>query len=176
MEYLEALPHPSGLKILKDKLYEKLEHGIFELIDSLDDVYYTDNVHRIYFDSYGVLTITFVIPKDKHFEVWSKKVRILANDGTIITEVNTPEIQFVTGVGGEQIIKLAVSGQAGEVVFKKDEYLTFSEVEELFLENSLANINLILILAQSICPVSSLGSVSNNGTKEEFKKELKEIN
>jgi len=133
MEYLEALPHADGLQILKDKLYEKLEHGRFELVDSFDDVYHTDEVHRIYFDSDGVLTVTFLIPKDEHFEKWSKKVRILANDGTIIAEVNTPEIQFVTGVGGEQVIKLAVAGEAGEIIFKKDDYLTETEAQEILL-------------------------------------------
>ncbi len=133
MDFLNAIPHKEGLKILQDELYESLEHGKFVLIDNKGHSYFTGEVHRIFFDSSGVLTFTFVVPKEEHFTKWNKKIRILSNDNKIITEVVTPEIQFVTGVGGEQVLKLTVSGKAGEVVFKKDEYLTEYEAEELLL-------------------------------------------
>jgi hypothetical protein len=133
MDFLNAIPHKDGLDILKQKLYDKLEHGKFVLIDNLNKAYYTGDVHRIFFDSDGVLTFTFVIPKDKHLTKWNKKIRILTADNKIITEVVTPEIQFVEGVGGEQVLKLAVSGNAGDIIFKKDDYLTEYEAIDLLL-------------------------------------------
>jgi len=146
MDILNAIPHKDGLNILKQKLYEKLEHGKFVLIDNLNKAYYTGDVHRIFFDNAGVLTFTFVVPKEEHFTKWNKKIRILSNDNKIITEVVTPEIQFVTGVGGEQVLKLTVSGEAGEVVFKKDEYLTESEAKDLFYKPLVENTAYLLAL------------------------------
>ena len=133
MEFLKAIPHKEGLKILQDELYDDLTHGKFVLIDNKNHAYHTGDVHRIFFDASGVLTFTFVIPKSEHFTSWNKKIRILSKDGKIITEVETPQIQFVEGVGGEQVLKLAVSGQAGNIIFKKDDYLTEYEAMDLFL-------------------------------------------
>jgi len=133
MEFLKAIPHKEGLKILQNELYDSLTHGKFVLIDNHNHSYHTGEVHRIFFDASGVLTFTFVIPKSEHFTSWNKKIRILSNDGKIITEVETPQIQFVEGVGGEQVLKLAVSGEAGNIIFKKDDYLTEYEAMDLLL-------------------------------------------
>jgi len=133
MEYLNAIPHKDGLEILKEKLYEKLKDGKFILIDTDNKPYFAGNIHKIFFDNEGVLTFTFVIPKDEHLTNWNKRIKILSNDNKIITIVTTPEFQFIKGVGGEQVVKLAVSGKAGNVIFKKDEYLTEYEAVELLL-------------------------------------------
>lgn len=131
MAVLTAAPHKDGVDLLKQGLFEEIKK--FALVDDNEEVYYTDAVHAVYFDTDGVLTISALIPKDKHFDKWNKWVRVLSIDDKIIAEIETPAIQFVKGVGGEQTIKLTVGGQAGEVVFKKDEYLTIGEMNGLYI-------------------------------------------
>ena len=131
MDGLIAIPHEQGLSLLQNELYEKI--ASFELIDTDNNVYHADTIHSSYFDNGGILTIIVIIPKENHFTVWNKSVRIKSDDDRIIADVQTPAIQFVTGVGGEQEIKLTVSGEAGEIVFKADEYITDSELNNLYI-------------------------------------------
>jgi len=131
LEHLVALPNAEGVDLLKQELYSKISK--FALVDDDGETYYTNTVHAIYFDSDGVLTISALIPKDEHFTKWNKWVKILSDDEKVIADIETPAIQFVKGVGGEQTIKLTVSGEAGEVVFKKDEYLTIGEMNGLYI-------------------------------------------
>jgi hypothetical protein len=131
MGVLTAIPNEEGVELLKEELYNRIEK--FALVDDSGETYFTDTVHAIFFDTNGVLTISALIPKEEHFTRWNKWVKILSDDNKIIAEIETPAIQFVKGVGGEQTIKLTVSGQAGEVVFKKDEYLTFGELDGLYI-------------------------------------------
>ena len=131
MGTLTAIPKKDGLELLENELYDKIKK--FSLVDKNKETYYTDTVHSVYFDTNGVLTISALVPKDKHFTKWNKWIRVLADDETIIADIETPAIQFVNGVGGEQTIKLTVSGEAGEVVFKKDDYITAGEFAGLYL-------------------------------------------
>jgi len=144
MGSLIATPHEEGLQILKDELFERIRK--FSLVDEDDVVYYTNALHSTYFDGDGVLTLVAIVPKNEHFTSWNKAVRILSDDDLIIADVATPAIQFVMGVGGEQIIKLTVSGEAGVVNFKADEYITPTEAEDLFLKPLIANTNMNLVL------------------------------
>ncbi|WP_324171980.1 hypothetical protein [Sulfurimonas sp.] len=131
MDGLIAVPHEEGLSILKNELFERIQK--FELIDSNNNVYYSHSIHSSYFDNDGVLTITLIIPKENHFTVWNKAVRIKSDNNLIIADIQTPAIQFVRGVGGTQEIKLAVSGEAGVINFKADEYITDSELNDLYI-------------------------------------------
>jgi len=131
MEHLTATPNEEGVEILKQGLFEKIKK--FELVDDNNESYYVATVHSVYFDSNGVLTISALVPKDKHFDKWNKWINILTDDNKIIANIETPAIQFVMNVGGEQTIKLTVSGSAGEVIFKKDDYMTTGEYEGLVL-------------------------------------------
>lgn len=144
MDNLVATPHEQGLQILKDEFFERIQK--FSLIDEDDVVYYTNALHSTYFDEDGVLTLVAIVPKNEHFTHWNKAVRILSDDDLIIANVATPAIQFVMGVGGEQIIKLTVSGEAGVINFKVDEYITPTEAEDLFLKPVVANTNMNLVL------------------------------
>lgn len=144
MGSLIATPHEEGLQILKDELFERIQK--FSLVDEDDVVYYTNALHSTYFDGDGVLTLVAIVPKNEHFAHWNKAVRILSDDDLIIADVATPAIQFVMGVGGEQIIKLTVSGEAGVINFKADEYITPTEAEDLFLKPLIANTNMNLVL------------------------------
>lgn len=131
MGALTAVPNSEGVELLKKELYGKITK--FALADENGEIYFTDTVHAIYFDSDGVLTVSALIPKDEHFSVWNKWVKLLSDECKVIADIETPAIQFVRGVGGEQTIKLTVGGAAGEVVFKKDEYLTHGEMNGLYI-------------------------------------------
>jgi len=144
MDNLVGLPHEQGLKLLKDELYEKIKK--FSLIDENDQSYYTDDIHSSYFDDEGVLSVICIIPKENHFTSWNKKIRVLSDDDLIITEIQTPSIQFVKGVGGEQVVKLTVSGEKAEIIYKANEYITQSEAKEIFLLPVVANTNSLLDL------------------------------
>jgi len=148
MDNLIATPNEEGLQILKDELFGKIQK--FSLVDDTDTVYYTSTIHSSYFDDDGVLTVVVIIPKDEHFTKWNKAVRILSDDDLIIADVATPAIQFVMGVGGEQIIKLTVSGEAGVINFKADEYITPTEAQDLFLSPLVANTNMNLVLQNKL--------------------------
>ena len=131
MDNLTAVPNEQGIEILKQKLYDKIKK--FALVDDKGKVYFTGNIHSVFFDTNGVLTTTLVVPKEEHLTHWNKWVRIVTDDDKIVADVQTPPLQLVKGVGGEQVVKITVSGQAGEVVFKTDEYVTSSEIETLLV-------------------------------------------
>jgi hypothetical protein len=131
MGVLMAVPNSEGVELLKKEFFEKITK--FALADENGEIYFTDTVHSIYFDSDGVLTVSALIPKEEHFTVWNKWVKLLSDEDKVIADIETPAIQFVKGVGGEQTVKLTVGGKAGEVVFKKDEYLTLGELNGLYI-------------------------------------------
>ena len=131
MAVLTAVPNEEGVEILKQELYDKIKK--FALVDDSGEIYFTDTVHAIYFDSDGVLTVSALIPKEEHFDRWNKSIQILSDDDKVIADIQTPAIQFVKGVGGEQTVKLTVSGKAGDVVFKKDDYVTAGEMSGLYM-------------------------------------------
>ena len=150
MDNLIATPNEEGLQILRDELFERIQK--FSLIDENDVAYFSDSVHSTYFDENGVLTVVVIVPKDEHFTNWNKAVRVLSDDDKIIADVATPAIQFVKGVGGEQIIKLTVSGEAGTIAFKADEYITPTEAQDIYLvpviKNTTLNISMQNILIE----------------------------
>jgi hypothetical protein len=148
MDSLVAIPHEDGLKILNDKLFEKIQK--FSLIDDKGKVYYQASIHTTYFDADSVLTVVCIVPKEENFTNWNKHLRILTDDDIIIADIQTPAIQFVTGVGGEQVIKLTVSGEASTVVFKKDEYITISEADELLIETEVVNLTFLSMMGKEM--------------------------
>ena len=128
---LIAPPHEEGVEILKNQLYKEIKK--FSLVDDKGEVYFTDDVNSVYFDNNGVLVVSALIPVDKHFEKWNSAIRVLTIDGKIVVEFETQPIQFVKGVGGEQTLKITVSGKAGEIVFKKTDYITKGELNGLYI-------------------------------------------
>jgi len=131
MASLMAAPHEQGVEILKKELFSEIKK--FSLVSDDSQSYFVDDVNAVFFDSDGVLTVSALIPIDKHFDKWNKSIRILTEDDRIVVEVDTQPIQFVKGVGGEQTVKMTVSGQAGEVVFKKSDYITKGELDGLYV-------------------------------------------
>jgi hypothetical protein len=143
VDNLVAVPHAEGIDILKNELFERIKK--FELIDDEDVSYFQSTVHSVHTDEDEVLTVIVIIPKEDHFTNWNKIVRILSDDGKIIADIQTPAIQFVKGVGGEQVVKLAVSGDKPmDIIFKSSEYITPAEANELYLRPIIANTNYML--------------------------------
>lgn len=131
MAGLMLLPTQEGLALLKEDLKQSLKYAV--LLDKEKNEIKRYEFASIYYDNEGVLTALFEIPVDENIATPMKYIRVLSADGTIISEGETPEITFVRGVGGVQTLKFAVSGEAGEVVFKANDYITAVEFEELYL-------------------------------------------
>lgn len=131
MAGLMLLPSQDGLELLKEDLKSNLKHAVLLDKDKKEIKRYEFN--SIYYDKDKVLTALFEVPIEENLTTPMKYLRVINSDGVVISEGETPEITFVKGVGGVQTLKFAVSGEAGEVVFKKYDYITVSEMEDLYM-------------------------------------------
>ena len=131
MAGLMMIPTQEGLNEISNGIKESLKYAV--LLDQNKDEIARYEFDSAYYDQNGVLTALFEIPISQNLTTPTKYLRIESSDGTIISEGETPQITFVTGVGGVQTVKFAVSGEAGEVVFKNHDYITNVEFEERYL-------------------------------------------
>jgi len=131
MAGLMMLPTEDGIALLNENIRENLKYAI--LLDESKQEIKRYEFFSIYYDENGVLTALFEVPVDENLTTPMKYLRVVNNDGVVISEGETPEITFVTGVGGVQTLKFAVSGEAGEIVFKANDYITKVELDELYL-------------------------------------------
>ena len=131
MAGLMMLPTDEGLNLLKDNIKENLKYAV--LLDESKKEIKRYEFFSIYYDENGVLTALFEVPIDENLTTTMKYLRIVNTDDVVISEGETPEITFVKGVGGVQTVKFAVSGEAGEIVFKANDYITKVEFDELYL-------------------------------------------
>ena len=149
MDSLIGIPHEQGLQILKDELFSTIKK--FQLLDEDKNSFFSGDNHSIYFDDNGVLTIIYVIPKDEHLTDWNYYVRVLSDDNKIIAEIPLESpIKWVKNVGGEQVVKIAVSGEPTSTEFKLNDYITPTEANELFLQPLIANTNLNIVLQNKL--------------------------
>ena len=131
MDGLVAVPHADGIQLLKDKLFSDITK--FSLVDENGELYYTADIHSVFFDTNGILTASIIIPKEDNFTSWNSGILLQTDDDVIVCTVPTQPIKFVTGIGGEQEVKLTISGDASTIVFKKDEYITITEAENILI-------------------------------------------
>ena len=131
MAGLMMLPTSDGLNLLKQNIKENLKYAV--LLDSEKQEIKKYEFFSIYYDKDGVLTALFEVPVDENLTTPMKHLRIVNEKDAVISEGETPEITFVKGIGGVQTIKFAVSGEAGEIVFKANDYITKVEFDELYL-------------------------------------------
>lgn len=149
MDSLIGIPNEEGLQILKDELFSTIK--IFQLLDEDKNSFFTGNNNSIYFDENGVLTIIYIIPKEDHLTQWNYYIRVLSEDMKIIADIALPSpIQWVKGVGGEQVVKIAVSGTPTNIEFKLNDYITPTEAQEIFLQPLIANTNLVIALQNKL--------------------------
>ena len=120
-----------GISLLKKNIKENLKYAV--LLDENKKEIKRYEFFSIYYDENGVLTALFEVPVEDNLTIPMKYLRVVNSDEVVISEGETPEITFVTGIGGVQTLKFAVSGEAGEIVFKANDYITKVEFDELYL-------------------------------------------
>jgi len=149
MQDLIGLPNNEGLSILKQELFERIKK--FSLLNEAGETFFTGENHSIFFDADGVLTVVYIIPVDEHLTEWNYSIRVLSDDDKIITDIAlSAPVQWVKNVGGEQVVKISVSGEAGEIVFKKDDYVTTAELEALYVSTIVALTTKVFQLEQKL--------------------------
>lgn len=160
MANLTAVPTKEGLEILNSELKQKATNFILigkqnyndDELDTLLDsdaltykdiepyIFYSSTIESSFYDENGVLTIECIIPVDEDLENYTYAIGIATEDTKeLVTLTKMPKIVPIAGVGGSVIVKVAVKGTAGEIVFKQSEYITINEAQELFLKPVIAN-------------------------------------
>ena len=131
MAGLMMLPTQEGLELLKEDIKENLKYAV--LLDGDKNEIKRYEFFSIYYDENKVLTALVEVPIEENLTTPMKYLRVVNSDEVVISEGETPEITFVKGIGGVQTLKFAVSGEAGEIVFKANDYITKIEFDELYL-------------------------------------------
>lgn len=145
MSALQAIPTELGLSILSSHLKESVTQ--YALVGSLTfdatelNAFYTNTIETSYFDENGVLTFILNLPIETHFDEYLHQIQILDTQGQIVIECATPKVALAKGIGGMVTLKAAVRGSVGEVVFKSSDFITTTEIRELFLPEHRAEEN-----------------------------------
>ncbi len=132
---LQAIPTENGLDVLSGTLkntvtkYALLGATTHDATDI--EVFHSATIESSYFDDNGVLTFQLNLPIETDFKEYLHKIVVLDDSDEVMIECATPKVALAKGVGGMVTLKAAVSGEAGEVVFKSSEYVTQSEFNEL---------------------------------------------
>ena len=125
------MPTQDGLKELKEHTKESLQK--VEFLDANKKKFYEFDIFTSFYDGDGVLTALFDVPNELNLTIPTHFINVVANNKVIATgELPTP-ITFIKGVGGVQTLKFPISGKAGEVVFKNNNFITEVEFEERYL-------------------------------------------
>lgn len=134
---LQAIPTEHGLSVL---LSAQKEHAItYELVGALThdatelSTFHRAEIETSYYDDNGVLTFILNLPIETDFKEYLHKITILDANSQIVIECATPKVALAKGVGGMVTIKVAVTGEAGEIVFKATDYITEQEFKDLYL-------------------------------------------
>ena len=146
---LKALPTQEGLDILNSALKGKVGEYVLigasgyknlELSDLLGNpialtyedvkpfVFYRDSCESVLYDENGVLTFEITLPIEEDLQFYTYAVGLLARGDILVCLTQTPKIVLIRGVGGKFIVKVAVKGEAGEIVFKKGEGVSREEL------------------------------------------------
>lgn len=134
MSTLQGIPTQHGISILKSNLKQTAKK--FQLIGALThnapteslSVFHTDTIEASYYDDNGVLTFVFNLPIETHFNEYLYQIKIVDTSDQSIVDCQTPVIALAKGIGGMVALKAAVSGQAGQVIFKHNQYVTETEL------------------------------------------------
>lgn len=152
MAAITALPTSEGIEILNGELQSKVTRFVLigtsaftntelDALLSNPDSAYSQLLPYIFaeleiesavYDENGVLTFHLSLPYDVDYGKYIYGVALLYVDGTtkkMVSFAKTPKVAKVAGVGGSFTYKVAVLGEAGELVFKVHDYVTTSELE-----------------------------------------------
>ena len=139
MSTLQAIPTQHGMDILNSELKNTATR--YRLVGAPtqgapnEDLapFYEDDVETCYYDDNGVLTFIVNLPIEKHLDSYLYRIDIIDNNQKSVIECITPTFSLAKGIGGMVTLKAALSGQAGEIIFKHSEFVTETELVELHL-------------------------------------------
>ncbi len=134
---LQAIPTKYGLGVLTSTLKNTVtQYALWGATthDTADiRVFYSSTIESSYFDDNGVLTFQLNLPIETNFKEYLHKIVVLDESDQVVIECATPKVALAKGIGGMVTLKAAVSGEAGEVVFKSSEFVTETELNELHI-------------------------------------------
>ncbi|MFN3019206.1 hypothetical protein ACK1CN_25015 [Vibrio coralliilyticus] len=139
MSTLQAIPTQHGIDILNSELKNTVTK--YRLIGALthdapsESLYsfYENTIETSYYDDNGVLTFILNLPIEQHFDEYLHQIHVLDSSNQSVIECSTPKVALPKGIGGMVTLKAAISGEAGQVIFKHGEFVTETELNELFL-------------------------------------------
>lgn len=154
MSALQAIPTPHGIEILNSELKNTVtQYRLTGALthDAASDALYsfhTATIETSYYDENGVLTFILNLPIETHFDEYLHRIDVLDSQNKAVIECPTPKIALAKGIGGIVTLKAAISGQAGDVVFKHGEYVTETELKELHFPPLIEEMKKLSSLAQ----------------------------
>ena len=139
MSTLQAIPTQHGIDILNSELKNTVTK--YRLISALthnapsESLYsfYENTIETSYYDDNGVLTFILNLPIEQHFDEYLHQIHVLDSGNLSVIECSTPKVALPKGIGGMVTLKAAISGEAGQVIFKHSEFVTETELVELHL-------------------------------------------
>lgn len=139
MSTLQAIPTQHGIDILNSELKNTVTK--YQLIGALthdapnESLYsfYENTIETSYYDDNGVLTFILNLPIEQHFDEYLHQIDVLDSANQAVIECSTPKVALPKGIGGMITLKVAVSGDAGRVIFKHSEFVTETELNEQYL-------------------------------------------
>lgn len=141
MSALQAIPTQHGIDILNSELKNTVTK--YRLIGALTHdapnetlySFYENTIETSYYDDNGVLTFILNLPIEQHFDEYLHQIDVLDSANQAVIECSTPKVALPKSIGGMITLKAAVSGEAGQVIFKHSEFVTETELFELYLPN-----------------------------------------
>lgn len=149
MANLTAIPTAEGLGILNTELRSEVTEFVLIGADGYEDatlddllsdtasltyadvqpyVFYTHAIESGYFDDDGVLTFELLLPLEEDLQKYTYGVGLVSVSSALVCVTPTPKIVLIQGVGGTYVVKIAVKGTPGNIVFKNSEYVTPAEL------------------------------------------------
>ncbi|NRF60913.1 hypothetical protein [Vibrio coralliilyticus] len=163
MSTLQAIPTQHGIDILNSELKNTVTK--YRLIGALthdapsESLYsfYENTIETSYYDDNGVLTFILNLPIEQHFDEYLHQIHVLDSGNLSVIECSTPKVALPKGIGGMVTLKAAISGEAGQVIFKHSEFVTETELVEVHLSQYLTRNDWLKHMLFKGMPMSAVG-------------------
>jgi len=163
------MPTQNGLKQLKEHTKDALQK--IELLDKSKKKFWEANIFTAFYDENKVLTALFDIPLGVNLTTSAYYINVVANGQIIATGSLTAPIAFVEGVGGIQTLKFPIAGEAGEIIFKNNNFISEVEFEERYISSVIDVFALVKVIEKYIYEKE----IKEIDEKEKEKKALEEF-
>lgn len=148
---LNGVPTQEGLNILNSQLREQVRNFVlvgcnthedenlqeiinnahtttYEQIESY--IFHRGECESIYYDENSVLTFEIELPISQDLSCYTYGVGLIAEENILLCLTPTPKIMPIRGVGGTFVVKVAIKGNAGEIIFSNNE-ITRREIDNI---------------------------------------------